>query len=152
MEVFRISKTQYANKALTASGVAARWNKDNQSVLYTGSSRSLSILEMVVHRNSIKTLVPYKVMVINLRDDEALYKRLLIKDLPKNWREYQAYPALQEIGSAWYESKESLILQVPSVIVHQEFNYVINTHHPLFDSAVHYVESEDFYWDERLLN
>lgn len=151
MEVFRISSAKYANKALSTSGKSARWNKDNQSVLYTGSSRSLSTLEMVVHKNSIQTVIPYKVMIINIKDDEDLYKRIFIKDLPKNWRESQAYPDLQDIGSNWYDSKETLILQVPSAIIPQEFNYVINTQHSEFSKAVHYVDSEDFFWDDRLL-
>jgi RES domain-containing protein len=151
MEVFRISSARYANKALSISGKSARWNKDNQSVLYTGSSRSLSTLEMVVHKNSIQTTIPYKVMIINIEDNEHLFKRIHIKDLPKNWREYQAYPDLQDIGSNWYDSKDSLILQVPSAIIPQEFNYIINTQHPQFNKTVHYVTSEDYFWDDRLL-
>jgi RES domain-containing protein len=151
MEVFRLSGVKYANKTFLTSGKAARWNKDNQSVLYTGSTRSLSTLEMIVHKNSIKTSISYKVMIINIEDDESLYRRIYTKDLPKNWREYISYPDLQDIGSTWYENKDSLILQVPSAIIPQEFNYIINTQHPEFHKSVQYIRNEDYFWNDRLL-
>jgi hypothetical protein len=80
MEVFRISSDKYS-KTLIASGKAARWNKDNQLVVYTGGSRSLSTLKLVVHKN-IKTVLKYEVMVISLAEEERLYTRLYIKDMP----------------------------------------------------------------------
>ncbi len=149
MEVFRISTTKYSG-SLTASGKSARWNKDNQHALYTGESRSLSALELVVHK-SIGSALIYKVMVISIADDEDLFTRLHIKDLPSNWRETAAYPRLQDIGSNWYTSNKSLILQVPSVIVSQEFNYIINTKHSAFLSEIKLIRTEDFMWDDRLL-
>jgi len=150
MEVFRISRSAYAHQ-LTASGKSARWNKDNEYVLYTGSSRSLSTLELVVHRGSMTTAVPYEMMVISLGVDEKLYTQLKIADLPANWRSAAAYPELQEYGSAWYTGNRSLILKVPSVIISQEYNYIINTRHPDFsDPNVVHVRNEPYFWDERL--
>jgi RES domain-containing protein len=150
MEVFRISREKYS-KAFSASGVAARWNKDNQFVLYTGQARSLSTLEMVVHKN-IETALNYEVMVISIAADEKLFTRFYIKDLPLNWREASSYSVLQDIGSDWYTNNKSLVLQVPSVIVPQEFNYIINTRHPdLSPKTVSLARTEEFTWDDRLL-
>ena len=67
MEVFRISQIDHAN-TLTSSGSANRWNFDRQYVIYAGSSRALSSLELIVHTGSIKHQVTYKVMVISLAD------------------------------------------------------------------------------------
>ena len=150
MEVFRISSAKFAG-ALTASGRSARWNKDNQFVLYTGQVRSLSALELVVHKSSIVTSLQYEVMVISIADEEELYTRIQIKDLSPGWRDSKAYPILQDIGSDWYTSNKSLILQVPSVIIPQEFNYIININHPDFKKNVSHVRNEEFFWDDRLI-
>src|SRR5438309_11866205 len=103
MEVFRISRAKFAN-ALTASGVANRWNMDREYVIYTGSSRSLSTLEMVVHRGGIMPYEPYKVMIIHIPDHDHLYKQILIKDLPENWLLDTAYINSQPIFSKSYYS------------------------------------------------
>lgn len=89
-------------------------------------------------------------MIISVSDRDDLVKQLQLSDLPKNWNQLESYPRLQEIGSDWYENRESLILKVPSAIIPKEYNYVINTVHPEFKSNVTLVRNEDFFWDERL--
>ena len=150
MEVFRISSDKYA-KSLNASGKSARWNKDNQFVVYTGQVRSLSALELVVHKN-IQTALKYEVMVISIADKENLYTRIAIKDLPERWKTYKSYSLLQDIGSDWYVNQKSLVLQVPSVIIPQESNYIVNLNHPDFSSKnISLVRTEEFFWDDRLV-
>jgi len=120
MKVYRISAEKYSEK-LTSSGSANRWNKDGQFVIYTGSSRSLSSLELIVHRAAIKPTVNYKVMII------------------------EAYSKLQNIGSAWYLEQRSLALKVPSAIIPQEYNYIINMKHPEFKGKVKLLKVEDYF-------
>jgi len=71
--------------------------------------------------------------------------------LPANWKSIEAYIELQEIGSKWYHSNESLVLKVPSSIIPQEYNYIINTKHPQFATHVILQDVDDFVWDNRLL-
>src|SRR5674476_683990 len=97
MEVFRISSEKYTSK-LTASGGANRWNKRDQYVIYTGSSRSLSTLELIVHKSSIAPLDIYKVMVISIADLDFLTKQIFISELPTDWRTMSAYPTLQQLS------------------------------------------------------
>ncbi len=149
MEVYRISTEIHAN-ALTSSGSMNRWNLNGQKVLYVGSSRSLSTLELVVHKSKIYPKVPYKVMIIFIVDSDALIRQINIERLPDNWRTVAAYPFLQAIGSEWYVCQESLLLKVPSVVIPQEYNYAINTEHPDFSSNVSLIRTEDFFFDERL--
>lgn len=149
MEVFRISHIDHSKK-LSSSGSANRWNFDGEYVMYTGSSRSLSTLEMVVHRNSIKLLPNYEVMIISIADDEELYEQIPIKKLPKNWRKLEAYYKLQNIGSKWYEEQRSLVLKVPSAVIPKEYNYIINTRHPDFSANISLVRNEDYFFDKRL--
>jgi len=150
MEVYRIAKESVAKK-ITASGRANRWNLDDQFMVYTGSSRSLSSLELIVHENSISPSFKYKVMIISIADEENLFNHILQTELPKSWRTMIAYPELQQLGSDWYHSNGSLILKVPSAVIPKEYNYIININHPDFNNKVSLVRTEDYFWDERLL-
>lgn len=150
MNVYRISSAKYSRE-LTASGTENRWNKENEYVIYTGCSRSLSTLELIVHRAAIEITIPYKLMVISIADEPELIKEVRESNLPNNWRKMEAYSVLQELGSNWYQAKETLVLKVPSALIPQESNYVINTNHPLFSSKVILLEQEDYIWDGRLL-
>jgi len=149
MEVFKICSEKYSH-SLNASGAPNRWNKKDEFVIYTSSSRSLSTLETVVHRSAINISRPYKILTIEINDD-TLVKEILIQDLPDNWMTIEAYIELQEIGSKWYNSLESLVLKVPSSIIPKEYNYIINTKHPLFTTNSMLQSADDFAWDKRLL-
>ncbi len=144
MEVFRISTTDYSSK-LSSSGCANRWNKRDQFVIYTGSTRSLSTLELIVHKSSIAPLDVYKVLIISIADNEHLIKQVLISTLPKNWRSMSSYPILQQIGSDWYNSKETLVLKVPSAVIPYEYNYVLNIERPDFKEHVKLVNIENYF-------
>jgi RES domain-containing protein len=151
MEVFRISKEAYSG-ALSSSGTAGRWNRRRQQVIYAGSSRSLASLELVVHKGAVVPDQRYRVMVISIADDDYLVKQLQIKELPPNWRTFAAYSTLQMIGSNWIRRQESLVLKVPSAVIPYEYNFIINTEHPEFNSKVSLIRTEDYFWDSRLLD
>ena len=149
MEVYKICSEKYASR-LSASGASNRWNKEDELVIYTGGSIALATLENVAHRASINIAKPYKLLRIEIKEN-TLIREIDLKQLHENWRSLEAYVQLQKIGSDWYQSLESPILKVPSAIVSQEFNYVINTKHPLFLSNVVLASVENWVWDKRLL-
>jgi RES domain-containing protein len=151
MQVYRIARDKYAER-LMASGASARWNLEQQYVIYAGASRSLCALELTVHRSGIRPDFSYRMMVVNISDAKKFYTIYTEDDLPNKWRNDKMYPALQQIGSDWYENNKSLVLKVPSAIIPQEYNYIINTRHPDFTSKnVMLLRQEDFFWDRRLL-
>lgn len=150
MELYRICSADHSKK-LIASGAPNRWNKKGEFVIYTAESRSLSTLELIVHRSNIKPDSNYKILTINVKDSVDLTTEINLKNLPKKWRTFEAYSTLQQMGSGWYNAKETLLLKVPSAIIPYEFNYVINTQHSDFKKKVKLVRAEDYFWDERLL-
>ncbi|MGB3452537.1 MAG: RES family NAD+ phosphorylase [Moheibacter sp.] len=150
MTVFNIRKSKYSN-SLIASGTANRWNKDDEFVIYCSGTVSLSVLELVAHRNSIDISSDYKLLNIALKINKSDIEVITQEELPKNWKSIKAYPVLQEIGSEWYSQQKSLILCVPSALVHWENNYLINTAHPDFKKKVSLLKTEDFIWDSRLI-
>ncbi len=150
MEVFRIT-TEKHSKDLSASGIANRWNLDSEFVLYSSGSRSLAALEMVVNRKNILSNFIYKIMVISIPDEDDNFIQFKTKELSENWRSFEGFTQLQGMGSEWYRKSEDLILKVPSAVIPQEFNYVINTVHKDFKKKVKLVRAEDYFWDKRLL-
>ena len=151
MQLYRITREKYAD-SLEASGRANRWNKEKEYVIYAASSRALAVLELTAHRNAIMSGLTYKIVLLHLQleEEKTTVAKIPLTTLPKNWNTLQNYFITQKIGSDWYKSRDKLLLQVPSAIVHQEFNYVVNTQHPDFKSRIK-ITQEAFRWDPRLL-
>jgi len=148
MKVFRISALKYAD-GLQASGIAARWNRDGQKVIYTAESRSLACLENVVHRSTIGLRGLFKTLVIEIPDNLEM-EIIEEKTLPSEWRKTDNYRDCQSAGSSWFSSGSSAILKVPSALVPHECNYILHTLHPDFQS-IRLFEIEEFYFDSRFV-
>lgn len=149
LEVYRLCRKKYAGK-LIASGLANRWNREGQKVLYCASSRSLASLELLVHRSRLMPEDPYLILVISVREPGHMVSSFPVSSLPKNWRSLEAFGTLQSMGTRWYEQQSTLALQIPSLIIPREYNYVINTVHPAFQSHVSIKAREEYFWDNRL--
>ncbi|HET9570185.1 MAG TPA: RES family NAD+ phosphorylase [Bacteroidales bacterium] len=145
---YRICRAEYAAD-LKASGSAGRWNHDGQWILYSSATRSLAALEMLARRSGQFLNNPYKVMVLEVPVDSC--QLLLPESLPDHWKQISSFGHLREIGAEWYRRSESLVLSVPSVLIPQERNYLINTQHPDFGEMIRLVEVEEFDWDGRLV-
>ena len=118
-------------------------------VIYAGSSRSLATLESIVHRSSVSIENSYKFLIIEIQKFNS--EEIKLADLPEKWSEFQNLHVTQKIGSDWFLSKKSLFLKVPSAVINQEFNVVINTEHQDFQEFVNIVSTEEYFWDLRLL-
>ena len=149
MEVFRITKKKYADK-LFAPGVAGRWNEKGEEVIYVASSRSLACLENMVHKSGRGGTDTYRTMVIYIPDTLAI-EQVNIQDLPENWNQIPLCKECQKKGSKWYKSKKTAVLKVPSAVIPDEFNYVINVWHPEFNQ-IKLVDSLPFIFDKRLFD
>lgn len=76
-------------------------------------------------------------------------KALAVADLPANWRTYPAPERLATIGTAWASSLESAVLVVPSAVIPEEMNWLLNPRHP--DAARITIEKKAaFRFDRRL--
>ena len=139
IEAYRISKEPNPAKAFSGQGAkdwGGRWNSKGVAVIYTAEHRSLSILEVLVHvkggagmgRPAIS--VPFYIYPISY--DAALLEELPISSLPAGWNSEPPTAASQSFGDAWVSAARSPVLAVPSVIVPEERNYVLNPNHPRF--------------------
>lgn len=147
MEIYRITKLENTDK-LVSSGKESRWNKKDEKVIYTAGSRSLACLENVVHSSGEMLEELFAVMIIYV-PDEIGYQTGSLDDLPVDWDKYSRPTACQDIGSQWYNAKRYALLRVPSSVILQEFNYVINTEHPDF-GRIRIIEVVPFAFDKRI--
>ncbi|HEY1167299.1 MAG TPA: RES family NAD+ phosphorylase [Chitinophaga sp.] len=128
MLIFRITLKRYAHE-LFAPGVSGRWNSDGKKVIYAASSVSLAIMENLVRRNGYGFNVDFAIMVIEVPDHISIVTYTL-ENLPPGWNDPGSYAVSQPVGDAWYDSMKTPVLKVPSAVVPQEFNCVLNSLHP----------------------
>lgn len=99
-------------------------------MIYTAETQSLAALEMLVHLDAPALLDRY--VLIEVKIEEPLILRLDLKSWPKDWRQSPAPARLREIGDAWIEAGKSVALRVPSALVPDEANFLLNPRHPDF--------------------
>ena len=128
MIVYRISNTLFSND-LSGSGAklnGARWNSKGIPMLYTTEHISLSVLEMLVHTSFKDYAIELELLYIQL-PSTMNNSEIHLSRLKTNWINDEAYTRF--MGDAFIRSKQSLLLKVPSVVVNEEFNYLINPLH-----------------------
>ena len=149
MELYRIVFEKFADR-LFVPGYSGRWNEEGQFVIYTASNRSLASLENMVHKMGQGILgASYIMMVLELPDNLSITTKGR-RELPEDWKLESSYQISQPIGSAWYEAGNTLLLRVPSALVPEESNFVLNARHPDF-SKVQIKQREPFVYDHRFV-
>ena len=99
-------------------------------MVYVAQSQSLAILEMLVHLDSPDLLKIYVLFGVEI--DTALIAPLDRSSLPKNWKADPVPVSTQKVGDRWAASLTSLGLSVPSALVPDESNFLLNPLHPDF--------------------
>lgn len=136
---WRITQSRYLDGTDAAAGRAAfggegarlyggRWNSRGTAVAYAAGSRSLALLEVLVHLGAPRLLRQYLLVPVAF---EAIHVEE-VAELPASWRAYPAPRATQEIGDEWAKSVRTPVFRVPSVVVPAEWNYVVNPRHSAF--------------------
>ena len=131
--VWRVVKRRHAATAFdgqAARRFGGRWNSPGRRAVYVSASKSLATLEMLVHLDVAQPLPRLVAFAFDL--DGKLIERLSADRLPRQWRTLQGSSATQRIGDEWLAAGRSLALAVPSAIVPEELNYVLNPEHPAF--------------------
>ena len=103
-------------------------------MVYTAGSQALAVLEMLVHLEASELLKHYRLIAVEF--DQALMMVLDPKTLPANWKRRPTPASVRAIGDEWVASARSAVLQVPSIVIPGENNYLINIAHPEFRKLV----------------
>ena len=130
MRVYRIARKRHLDD-LTGAGAktfGGRWNHRGRAVIYTSETRSLAMVEFLVHVSWMKAPSDLGIATLEIAD-EIQPEILSPADLPEDWRLYPAPPRLADLGTDWVHSRRSLLLKVPSAVIEQEHNILINPGH-----------------------
>jgi len=143
--VFRVCRARYAR--LDGEGarlVGGRWNSPGHAAVYMAQSVALAVLENLVHMPRqdfptgyvcVSAVLPDWIDVVNERD---LRLRENLRDLSP-----------QALGDWWLGSGTSTVLAVPSAVIRDERNYLLNPAHPDF-ASIRVEPPALFHFDERL--
>jgi RES domain-containing protein len=98
-------------------------------MVYTSATLSLAALEYLVNVGIEE--VPVDLISISAEVPDSLSRRELnVEDLPAKWRTHPAPGKLAEIGTAWAKSLDTAVLIVPSAVIPEEKNWLVNPRHP----------------------
>nr|WP_247679972.1 RES family NAD+ phosphorylase [Chitinophaga polysaccharea] len=129
-------------------GVPGRWNKGGIRVIYTASTLALATLESLIHRNGYGFNSDFATVFIEIPDDLPITE-IRTKDLPEGWNSVDSYGISQELAEQWIKKGETAVLKVPSAVIPDEYNYVINSlHHDTIKIKI--VEVTDYVPDPRI--
>ncbi len=147
---WRICKKNHSNVAFDGEGArqfGGRWNNPGTAVVYVAESQSLAALELLVHLHSADLLGKYVLIPVEI--DESLIVQLDRDLLPKTWRSDPAPAQVKSAGDEWAQSGKSVALRVPSTLVPDESNFLLNPRHAEF-SKLHRGAPISFQFDSRL--
>ena len=135
-DIWRIATDTPDYEAHDVSGKGAketggRWNRKGTPAVYASTSRSLACLETVVHLGA-STALPLNRFLVKIQIPIASWNvRTVFKPATHvGWDAEPAGKVSLDWGTNWALGKSSLIAEVPSIIVPEEPNFLINPAHP----------------------
>lgn len=131
---FRCAQTQAVEDIFSGEGglyVAGRWNHKGTKAIYCSQSISLCTLEWLSHNGlSVSGFYYYK---FSIEIPEQAIIRYADTDLPPAWKNTPAVDSVRDFAAKFfYNPQQYLAMSVPSVMVPEECNLVINPMHPSF--------------------
>ena len=148
MIVYRISNELY-KEDISGNGAAingSRWNSKSIKMLYAGEYISLCMLESLVHLRKID--IPANQYLLSIQVPDTKFQEIKFSKLKEKWQQHINYT--QWIGDQFISNNQHLYLKVPSAIVPQEHNFLINPLHKDF-KKVKITNSQLLELDKRLL-
>ena len=150
---WRIIRKRRLSDAFTGEGArlgGGRWNHVGTPVIYVSETLSLAALELFVHftRKDIKlgkslvaipVVIPHSLKIVEVP----------IKDLGPDWRTSPPSNSTKDIGTEWVQNETSSILRVPSAVIPDEYNLVLNPVHAEF-KKIKIGKPRPFTLDERM--
>lgn len=152
IQAWRIVPTTRAKHAFDGEGArlyGGRWNSPGLPLVYTAGSRALAALEILVHLQPTDTPPAYARI-------EVVFPEDLVQTIPPELFGQEdlgpaVQPDTQNAGDAWIRAMSSPVLSVPSAIIPEEPNYLLNPRHPRFPEITRQTP-EIWCLDPRLVN
>jgi RES domain-containing protein len=127
MIIWRLCKARWRAAAFSGEGAAefsGRWNSAGVRAVYCGQSRSLCALEVLAHVENKTDLTHAKFVAIPVTVPDALVH--VPERWPQDWRKIPIPEATRRFGDRFLREGKLPAMQVPSVVVPGEFNFILN--------------------------
>jgi RES domain-containing protein len=147
--VWRLARLAHAKLDSEGARLAGgRWNSRGRAAVYTSSRLSLAALELLVHTDI--PLVPPDLVAFEIDvPDDLEIESVEVAKLPRDWRQ-PGDPGCRAIGDRWLAEGRTAVLRVPSAVVPEEWNYIINPGHRAA-KTIDVVRRRKFAFDSRLV-
>lgn len=148
MIIYRLATEMYKDD-LSGTGAklyGGRWNSVGLPVVYTTENISLAVLEILVRTDMQSIPLTYHLIKIDIPDSIQLLS-ITTGKLKKEWKDDPGYT--QWMGDEFIKSNKLLLLKVPSAVVDEENNYIVNPEHSDF-KKVKIIAVKKFQFDKRL--
>jgi RES domain-containing protein len=150
VQLYRISKARYARSAFSGEGArlyAGRWNHAGVPMVYTSTSLALAALELFVHLDPSQAPDDLVSIAATLPPNIKT-ETVDLPALPSDWRRID-HGAPRDLGTEWAKAKRSLALRVPSAVIVDEWNVLLNPAHSAF-ARVTVTDPRPFRYDQRM--
>jgi RES domain-containing protein len=152
LRAWRLVRPAYGDATAAFSGEGARryggrWNAPGRPLVYASLHLSLAALETLAHADRRRFERDYVTFEVRVPHDLIL--ELRDEDLPADWRARPVSLGARGVGDAWLAQRASVALSVPSVLVPQERNLLLDPGHRRFEE-VRIGAPQPFRFDERL--
>jgi len=147
MIIYRLSIEPYKDD-LTGEGAklfGGRWNPAGKAAIYATENISLAVLEILV-RTDIRFIPPAYYLIKIEIPENIIPANIRRSKLKSNWKNDVEYT--RGMGHDFLQSANSLVLKIPSAIIDEEHNFIINPAHS--DSKKIKTTASKFQFDKRL--
>jgi RES domain-containing protein len=108
---------------------SARWHTRGRAVVYCATSPAAALLEVLVHHELRLADLPSTYKLIRIQcPDNLPQSKILAGALPRDWR--SRVDLTRAIGDEWLRGGRTPLLVVPSVVVPETMNLLVNPAHP----------------------
>jgi RES domain-containing protein len=125
MILWRISR----HRDLSGAGglkAAGRWHYAGRPVVYLAENPAAALLEVCVHTSAND--IPPEFTLLRIEGPDVEFAAIKLGDMPEDWR--TRLEITRDLGTAWLEKTESVLLKVPSAIMPATENFLFNPAHP----------------------
>jgi len=147
---WRIIPSEHAANAFDGEGArlnGGRWNSPGVRMVYASEHKSLAALEILVHVNPRR---PRPYTAFSLQWPDSLIERRTLAQMPADWRQSPPGVSTARLGDEWARQSRSAVLAVPSILIPEEWNFLLNPAHPDF-GKITIGPPQAFAFDPRLL-
>ena len=125
MVLWRISKHLELNGRGGIS-VAGRWHHAGMPVVYLAASPAGALLEVCVHTSAND--IPPSLTLLKVGGPDGDFDSITLRGLDKDWA--RRVEISRNLGSEWLKGGKTALLEIPSALVPETFNYLLNPLHP----------------------